>query len=534
VWNVRSEPVATASSTTSTPTPARWRSAPELPRDASIDELAAQVVARRVQGVAAGGRARLAARAFLLSDLAALLAAALVSQAVAVAEGAEPILLPLRAGLLLALSAPVWLLLVRLYGLHLKAVRPASHSTIDELGSLVLLASALAWIVTLASLAVAPGTADALSLAAYWLALAVTLFTWRAMARAVVRRQVAYLQNTVIVGTGSVARRMAGLLLRHPDFGVNLLGFVPPADGEVPRGLEQAVVCANTEELVATAQHLGVERAILTLAGSHQRQSRSVVRDLSRAGVTVDVALELSEVLSPETFVHSVEGLPLLSLPPAVQARRFDWVKRTLDLAVAAIVMLLFAPVFAFTAVAVLLDSRGPVIYRHRRVGKGGRAIEVLKFRTMRLDCCTGERYGGDAAERMLKQLMEDPERAQEFEGSQKLSDDPRVTRIGRFLRKTSLDELPQLLNVLTGDLSLVGPRPITTEELTRYGTHAEELLSVRPGVTGYWQINGRSILDYDERIRLDLAYVSGRSLRLDFEILAKTARVVLARGGAV
>jgi undecaprenyl-phosphate galactose phosphotransferase len=152
----------------------------------------------------------------------------------------------------------------------------------------------------------------------------------------------------------------------------------------------------------------------------------------------------------------------------------------------------------------------------------------------MRTEYCVGPRYGGDAAERELERLMEDPERAEEFRASHKFSDDPRVTRIGGFLRKTSLDELPQLINVLKGDLSLVGPRPITSEELLRYGPSAEELLSVRPGVTGYWQINGRSSLDYDERIRLDLAYVSGRSLRLDLEILAKTARVVLARGGAV
>ena len=178
--------------------------------------------------------------------------------------------------------------------------------------------------------------------------------------------------------------------------------------------------------------------------------------------------------------------------------------------------MVLFAPVFLVTAVAVMLDSRGPVILRHGRVGRRGRPIDVLKFRTMHTQYCVGPRYGGDAAERELSRLMEDPERAKEFRDSQKFSNDPRVTRIGSFLRKTSLDELPQLINVLRRGPDLVGPRPITPEELLRYGIHAEEFLSVRPGVTGYWQINGRSSLDYDERIRLDLAYVSGRSLRLD------------------
>jgi exopolysaccharide biosynthesis polyprenyl glycosylphosphotransferase len=278
---------------------------------------------------------------------------------------------------------------------------------------------------------------------------------------------------------------------------------------------------------------MGVERVIVA-APNYHRHAGSLVRDLSRAGITVDVALEVSEVLGPETLVHTIEGLPLLSLPGAAEARSLGWTKRCLDVALAVAVMLLFAPLAAITAIAVVLDSPGPVIYRHRRVGINGRPIDVLKFRTMHRQYCTGVRYGGDTAEQELRRLIDDPERAKEFEDSQKFCDDPRVTRIGRFLRRTSLDELPQVLNVLVGDLSLVGPRPITTEELTRYGMDADALLSVRPGVTGYWQINGRSSLDYDERIRLDLAYVSGWSLRLDLEILAKTVRVVLARGGAV
>jgi lipopolysaccharide/colanic/teichoic acid biosynthesis glycosyltransferase len=129
---------------------------------------------------------------------------------------------------------------------------------------------------------------------------------------------------------------------------------------------------------------------------------------------------------------------------------------------------------------------------------------------------------------------MGDPDKAAEFETTYKLADDPRVTRVGRFLRRTSLDELPQLLNVLRGDLSLVGPRAVTEAELARYGDRVDDLMSVRPGITGYWQINGRSRLSYDDRVRLDLSYISGWSLRLDLTILAQTARVLVARRGAV
>jgi exopolysaccharide production protein ExoY len=152
----------------------------------------------------------------------------------------------------------------------------------------------------------------------------------------------------------------------------------------------------------------------------------------------------------------------------------------------------------------------------------------------MRLDACRGERYGGEQAESVFTGLMDDPRLAKEFLESYKIADDPRVTRVGKLLRRTSLDELPQLFNVLRGDVSLVGPRAITVLELDRYGDRVDDLLGVRPGLTGYWQINGRSRLSYEDRVRLDLSYIAGWSLNLDLSILAKTARVLVSTRGAV
>ena len=151
----------------------------------------------------------------------------------------------------------------------------------------------------------------------------------------------------------------------------------------------------------------------------------------------------------------------------------------------------------------------------------------------MRLEFCRGPEYGGDSAEEAFASLLRSPGRSTEFEDSYKLADDPRATRFGRFLRRSSLDELPQLWNVLKGDMSLVGPRAITEDELSRYGEFAEDLLSIRPGLTGYWQINGRSRLAYDDRVRLDLAYIGGWSLKLDVAILARTFRALLPSRGA-
>jgi undecaprenyl-phosphate galactose phosphotransferase len=204
-----------------------------------------------------------------------------------------------------------------------------------------------------------------------------------------------------------------------------------------------------------------------------------------------------------------------------------------MDRVLSALALVLLAPFFVVIALLIKLDSPGPVFYRHDRLARGGRSFGLFKFRTMGLEYCRGEHYGGAKAEIAFRQLMDDPEHREQFSEKYKLAKDPRVTRFGDFLRRTSLDELPQLLNVFLGDISLVGPRPITTDELKRYGVMAEQLLDIHPGVTGYWQINGRSQISYEERVRLDLLYVSNWSVGLDLSIMAKTFRVLVSRFGA-
>src|SRR5262249_20289096 len=195
-------------------------------------------------------------------------------------------------------------------------------------------------------------------------------------------------------------------------------------------------------------------------------------------------------------------------------------VKRAFDLTAASIALVLLAPLLLLIALAVKIGSPGTVLYRHARVGRGGKEIEILKFRTMHMSASRGARYGGEPAEKMFTDLLADAGRAKEFEPTYKLQDDPRVSRIGRFLRRTSLDELPQLVNVVRGDLSLVGPRAVTRDELARYGDSVKALLGVRPGVTGYWQVNGRSRLSYSHPGRLDLPDIRGWAVCLDLHHL--------------
>ena len=196
-------------------------------------------------------------------------------------------------------------------------------------------------------------------------------------------------------------------------------------------------------------------------------------------------------------------------------------IKRLFDFCAALIGSIITLPFFIIIAIAIKLDSKGPVFFIHHRVGKNGKPLPILKFRTMVV-----------GAENMIKDFT--PEQKKEWETNFKLEHDPRVTRIGHFLRKTSIDELPQLYNILAGQLSVVGPRPVTEEEIEKYGKNKDKILSVTPGLTGWWACNGRSNIDYQERMELELYYVDHASLLLDLKIILKTVKITLSHEGAV
>jgi len=197
-------------------------------------------------------------------------------------------------------------------------------------------------------------------------------------------------------------------------------------------------------------------------------------------------------------------------------------IKSAFDFVAAAVLLVLLLPVFVVLGLLIRLDG-GPAMFSHRRVGTGGRRFQCLKFRSMVLD----------ANAVLARLLRDDPAAAEEWAATQKLRNDPRITPIGRVLRKTSLDELPQLINVLRGEMSLVGPRPIVEDEVSRYGDQFRYYTAARPGMTGLWQVSGRSETTYDDRVRLDVRYVREWSLRQDIAILLKTVLVVIQRRGA-
>lgn len=196
-------------------------------------------------------------------------------------------------------------------------------------------------------------------------------------------------------------------------------------------------------------------------------------------------------------------------------------VKRIMDIVLSSIGLILLSPVFAIIALAIKTESKGPVFFKHTRIGKNGKIIKMYKFRSMVQN-----------AEDLIQKFT--PEQMKEFKEYYKLTDDPRITKIGNFLRKTSLDELPQLLNIIKGELSIIGPRPVIQEELEKYGDNAQKFLSVTPGLTGYWAANGRSNTSYEERMEMELYYVDNMSMKLDIKIFFQTILSVLKKEGAM
>lgn len=197
------------------------------------------------------------------------------------------------------------------------------------------------------------------------------------------------------------------------------------------------------------------------------------------------------------------------------------YVKRALDIIISLIGLILLSPVFIMISLAIKLESKGPVFFGHTRIGKNGKTIKIYKFRSMVQN-----------AEDLIKNFT--PEQMKEYKENYKLTNDPRITKVGNFLRKTSLDELPQLVNIIKGDLSIIGPRPVVAEELKKYEENIDKFLSVTPGLTGYWAANGRSNTSYEERMKMELYYIDNMSFMMDIKVFFKTIVSVLKKDGAL
>lgn len=354
-----------------------------------------------------------------------------------------------------------------------------------------------------------------------WFLAGLAVGAWRFGARRAVyllRGRGWFLAPTLIVGSGDEAAALAAQLSDSQQSGRNVLGFVSADGGEGPA--RDLFALGGLEDLDRLIEHHGVSELVVATGGVRRPQLVELYRRYgARPGLRLRFSGGLFEILTTGLELRQVAFTPLLTLRP-VRLTGVDWLLKTaLDLTVALGVLLVGWPVFLALALWVRLDSPGPILHRRRVLGLGGRPFDAFKFRTMRLD--------GDAI------LARHPGLQAELAQNQKLKEDPRVTRAGRFLRRSSLDELPQFFNVLRGEMSVVGPRMISPEEHQKYGRWDMNLLTVKPGITGLWQVSGRSDVSYDERVRLDMSYIRNWTLWLDLQILLQTLPAVLGRRGA-
>jgi exopolysaccharide biosynthesis polyprenyl glycosylphosphotransferase len=415
------------------------------------------------------------------------------------------------------LTLPGWIVLAKLYGLYDLDEERADHSTADELigvfhlvtvGAFIFYAGA--WLTGLAQ----PTPSKIIS---FWLIAIVLLMATRSVARIVARRNRCYVQNTLIVGAGDVGQLLARKMLKH--HGINLIGFVDTAPKERGDDLGDLILLGSPEDLPWLIEAHAIDRVIVAFSNDGHQETLELIRTLTTLGVCVDVVPRLFPLMGQSVGVHSIEGLPLVALPRWRPGRSTLLLKRAMDISFSLLGLVALAPVFAVVALRIKLNSPGPVFFRQMRMGADERPFEMLKFRTMELDA--------EARKHELAALNKhalatgDPRMF-------KVPDDPRVTGFGRFLRRYSLDELPQLINVLRGDMSLVGPRPLVLDEDRHVTEWRRRRLLVKPGMTGPWQVLGRDDISFEEMVELDYRYVAGWSLLNDLLLLLRTLPAVV------
>ncbi len=327
-------------------------------------------------------------------------------------------------------------------------------------------------------------------------------------------------ERVLIVGAGDVGRAVMRTIMARRDLGYVCVGFVDddPSKGNTDLGRVKAL--GGLENIPKVIQREGVDLVIITLPWMYHRKILNIVRQCEREHVEARIVPDVFQLSLSRVQVEMLDGVPLLGLRGD---RRMNptrlLAKRALDLTLIFLIAPIALLLMAVVAVAVKLDSPGPVLFRQKRVGLNGREFEILKFRSMVKD-----------AEKQKAALM----KLNEASGPLfKIHNDPRVTRVGKIIRRLSLDELPQLINVIRGEMSLVGPRPGTPEEVAQYEPWQMQRLEAPPGITGLWQVSGRSDVPFEEMCLLDIYYIENWSLGLDLQILARTVPHVLFGDGA-
>ncbi len=414
------------------------------------------------------------------------------------------------------LFTPAWLLVLKLHGLYDNDHRRIRHSTLDELPSLIS-ASALGTIVLDGLLWLSPGGALSAKSAiiigigavlACFVARAVLRFAWQRLTGVAIG---------IVIGPANLADAVARRIATHPEARLQLVGYLSePRDKDRHAALPRL---GSVEEISRVAREHNVERVVVAEQEMGQRDAEHLIEECKAAGLGLTFLPKHYGLLGPGIELNRLAELPVLDFRFSDPPRSTLALKRGLDLTVSGLMLALLSPLLGLIALFIVVDSGRPVFFRQKRAGKDGEPFTMLKFRTMVTD-----------AEERLAELV-DLENLDE--PAFKIVDDPRITRAGRLLRRTSIDELPQLINVLRGDMSLVGPRPEEEAVVALYDERQRIRLAIKPGLTGPMQVYGRGDLTFEERLAMERDYLDNLSVAGDLAILLRTPRAIVRGEGA-
>jgi exopolysaccharide biosynthesis polyprenyl glycosylphosphotransferase len=423
---------------------------------------------------------------------------------------------------LLVLSFPCWVFVAKLHGLYRRDHERADHPTTDDIVGVFHMVTIGVWLLVVATRLVGLTGPDVLNAAVFSAIAVCTIPVARILAREACKRSRAYQQNTVIVGAGDVGQLIGRKLIKHPEYGANVVGFVD----RLPRSRrvdlpEHLRILGEPDRLPEIVQRLRIERVVIAFSGQSVSELLALLRMLRAVQVQIDVVPRLFELMGPRVSVHSVEGVTLLGLPPMSHSRVALTIKRLIDVVGSCLGLLALSPLMIYIALRIPNDSPGPPLFRQTRLGAGMREFTSLKFRTMRVD--TDSRIHRE----YIRSTMGSGADANPT-GIYKLDRPDDITAFGHWLRRTSLDELPQLINVLRGEMSLVGPRPCIPYELDNFAPHHLDRFLMPQGLTGLWQVTARANSTYGEALDMDVTYVRNWSLGLDLRLLLRTPLQVL------
>jgi exopolysaccharide biosynthesis polyprenyl glycosylphosphotransferase len=418
---------------------------------------------------------------------------------------------------LAALCGPLWLILFTAYRLYDQENRRLTTASFDELRDLfhALLAGSLLFLL-LEQLVIATSDwpfVSVVQVAVFVPTALVLLALARGAARSWVFPRIMRPRRTLIVGSGPEAELVSRKLETHPEYGLEVVAVVDD-ESDSPTRLE------IPDEIAAIIDWLEIDHVLLASSVASHEEMLDFIRAVRRPHLQVSIVPRYFEIFTSNATLDELEGMPLVTLPQMRLGRSSRMLKRLVDVSVSGLLLLLLSPLLLALTLAIRLDSPGPALYRQPRRGRDGTTFRIAKFRTMH----TG-----------AEQQRADVLHLNEVDGPlfKVKTGDPRVTRVGGFLRRTSLDELPQLWNVLRGEMSLVGPRPFVVYEADQITGWGRRRLDMTPGLTGLWQVLGRNDIPFDEMVKLDYIYVTNWSPWWDFKILCQTIPVVLGRRGA-